>query len=122
MRVYTVHLSSDPAADPLFLKEGFSFWAFLFPLPWALWNRLWIESAFWVLIGAALFVTRERLGISPSIITATGLAAQIIFAFEARDFLRARLKRNGWWQTAVIFERDQDAAVQRWYHRDGAER
>lgn len=34
------------------LRDGFSFWALLFPLPWLLVKRLWLEAA--LLIGAYL--------------------------------------------------------------------
>ena len=122
MRAYTVHLPSEHGADPLLIKEGFSLWAFLFPLLWAIYHRLWVESAVLILIGAVLFVAQARWGISPNIATALGLAVQIIFAFEARDFLRANLTRRGWWQPAIIFGRNTDAATQRWYHFSGAER
>ncbi len=122
MRAYTVHLPSEHGADPLLIKEGFSFWAFLFPLFWSLYHRLWIESAVLILIGAVLFVAQARWGFSPNIVTALGFAVQIIFAFEARDFLRAHLARRGWWQPAIIFGRNVDGATQRWYHFSGAER
>jgi|JI10StandDraft_1071094.scaffolds.fasta_scaffold137625_4 hypothetical protein len=122
MRAYTVHLPPEHDADPLLIKEGFSFCAFLFPLFWALYHRLWVESAVLILIGAVLFVAQARWGVSPNTATALGLAVQTIFAFEARDFLRANLTRRGWWQTAVIFGRNIDAATQRWYHFAGSER
>ncbi len=122
MRAYTVHLPPEHGADPLLIKEGFSLWAFLFPLPWALYHRLWLESAVLILIGAVLFVAQARWGLASNTATALGLAVQAIFAFEARDFLRARLARRGWWQTAIIFGRNADAATQRWYHFAGAER
>ena len=45
----------------VFLRDGFSFLAFLFPPLWLLWHRLWVEAAvtFAVLIAAA---GAEQLG------------------------------------------------------------
>ena len=50
MPVYTVHepppRDSDDAADAadrfVFVRDGFSFWAFLFAPLWMLWHRLWL--------------------------------------------------------------------------------
>ena len=33
------------AADAAFIRDGFSFLAFLLPPLWLLWHRLWIEAA-----------------------------------------------------------------------------
>ncbi|MBB1249449.1 DUF2628 domain-containing protein [Rhizobium sp. G21] len=42
----------DPAVETLFIRDGFSWAAFLLPLPWMLYRRLWLIAALSV---AALF-------------------------------------------------------------------
>ena len=33
-----------PAADAVFVRDRFSWLAFLFPFVWLLWNRLWLAT------------------------------------------------------------------------------
>ena len=57
MTTYTVHEALIPpreldrrADDIVFVKEGFSWWAFLAPLPWLLYRRLWLETLAYVFV------------------------------------------------------------------------
>ena len=69
MAVYTVHEPPlkryETDADPerfVFVREGFSFWAFLFGPLWMLRHRMWVEFiAYLLLVGGLTFALR-RLG------------------------------------------------------------
>ena len=66
MRVYTVHLRRHglmPERDLVLVREGFSWWAFLFTSLWALWHRMWWEALglFAIVLGAG-FVAEYFLG------------------------------------------------------------
>ena len=58
MRLYTVHIrrnSEAPDHEAILVRDGFSWGAFLFTLPWALWRRMWL-GAFLILLGALLII------------------------------------------------------------------
>ena len=57
MSVYTVHEPPLRAADALpdaerfaFVRDGFSFWAFLLAPLWMLWHRMWLVLAVYVAV------------------------------------------------------------------------
>ena len=62
MRLYTVHQNPDPLSgnDLVFVKEGFCWPAFFFPMLWPLWHRLWLVALMVLVItGVVDAVTME---------------------------------------------------------------
>jgi Protein of unknown function (DUF2628) len=84
----------------VFLRDGFSFLAFLFPPLWLLSHRLWVEAAvtFAVLLGAAGVEQWGGLTVSLPI----QLMASIFVGCEGNGFRIARWRRRGWNEIAVI--------------------
>jgi uncharacterized protein DUF2628 len=84
----------------VFLRDGFSFLAFLFPPLWLLWHRLWVEAAvtFAILIGAAGV---EQLG-GWTVSLPIQLMLSIFVGCEGNGFRIARRRRRGWSDIAVI--------------------
>ena len=114
MRVWTVHIppggdtpARQPAA-PVLVREGFSWGAFLFGLPWLLANRLWLEAAGYlglVLLLGALLPGYARLPVL--------LGLELLLGLEARDLRRAALARRGWTEAHVVSEATEDLALAR---------
>ncbi|MGO4834631.1 DUF2628 domain-containing protein, partial [Rhizobiaceae sp. 2RAB30] len=46
--------SGRVSREPVFVRDGFAFLAFLVPFFWLLWHRLWIEAA--LALGVALLL------------------------------------------------------------------
>ena len=64
MRVYTVHLRQPgPDEDLVFIREGFSFWAFLLTWAWALWNQLWLFAGALIVANLAIAGTVVVVGL-----------------------------------------------------------
>jgi len=109
MRVWTVHLRPALAGKPartVIVREGFSWWAALFPLLWFLAKRLWIVAAFY-------FALATLLGfVLPSSISPWAMVAlQILAGFEARNLQRWALERQGFRLMGVVQGRNEDGAV-----------
>ena len=116
MRLYTVHAEppSPPGIEgwpepkprpPVLLREGFSFWAFVFGAFWFATNRLWWEAAgLLALTLAAAFLLPDPF--QPAAV----LVLHLIAGAEARDRLRARLARQGLPELAVVAAPDLDIA------------
>src|SRR5215469_11148463 len=71
MSVYTVHeppqRAAGLAADPnrfVFVRDGFSWWAFLLAPLWMLRHRLWLALAIYLLLAVALEILLRAFGAS----------------------------------------------------------
>ena len=69
MSIYTVHeppLKADQSTpDPdrfVFVRDGFSFWAFLFAPLWMLRHRLWLVFVGYVIVAVSLQVGLRLIG------------------------------------------------------------
>jgi len=101
--------SAAAGTPPVVLvREGFSWVAFLFALPWLLWHRLWLAA----LLYLALAVTIGLLLPGP-FGPAAGLALQFLLGAHANDLRRRRLARRGYAQAHGVAERDLVLATAR---------
>ena len=114
MRLFTVHQPPDGDPEDLVLvRDGFSFWAFLLTVLWALWNRLWWEAAALVVIWVVLSLIMNLLGADDFTQLMVSLGFQILVGFEARDLQRWALKRRGWEELGVVSGNSEEAAERR---------
>ena len=110
MRVWTVHTASTviPARTPVLVREGFSWGAFLFSLPWLLLHRLWLAALLWLVLAVGLLLLLP----APAGVVAV-LAGQFLLGCHAPDLRRWGLRRRGYDGLHVVAERDEDRAVAR---------
>ena len=113
MRVWTVHTAPAaapirPARAPVLVREGFSWGAFLFSLPWLLLHRLWLTALLWVAGALALMLLLP----APTGVVAV-LAGQFLLGCHAPDLRRWGLRRRGYDGLHLVAERDEDRAVAR---------
>jgi hypothetical protein len=114
MRVYTVHIAPGET-DPVLIKEGFSWPAFFFSLPWALWNRLWLVALLVVVVAGALDVSLMYAGLNEVVRFAAGLGYSVIVGYLANDWRRSRLARRGLRMEGIVAARGSDMARRRWF-------
>ena len=98
LKLYTVHTkqgSDHTLEKPIFLREGFNIFAFLFTFLWAIYQRLW-KFALVILLANVAIVMAMRFGLLGQVSGGlVGFGLQIIVGFHANDFLRARLQKKG---------------------------
>jgi hypothetical protein len=122
MAVYTVHQPPlkkyEAAPDPVrfaFVRDGFSFWAFLFGPLWMLRHRMWL-----VLLGYIVVVIAMQVGVR-LVGAPRGAAAFAIFmlallvGMEAGTLRRFTLGRRRWRNLGTIVGSDRDAVEQRFF-------
>jgi Protein of unknown function (DUF2628) len=104
MQIYTVHESSRPselleqrASDVVFIKEGFTWWGFLFGPLWLLYHGLWFEfiGALLILAGASSVLMEAGMS-SGDAATLANLLLALIVGFEGNNLRRWRLARKGY--------------------------
>lgn len=117
MTTFTVHA---PAGDLLaaarddrlaFVPEKASLGAFLVPMLWAPWRRLWVVFAGWLVVTVAIELIASRL--DPRLGAILSLAFAIWFALVANDLRRWTLERRGHRLVGLVEAHDLDEAEAR---------
>jgi hypothetical protein len=113
-RYYTVHLppresglkpppaESELETKAVFIRDGFSWFAFIVPLVFGLWHRQWLGLLAYVALSLAVTALAEFAGL--------GFAGEALFAFglslltglSANDWRRWRLGKANWREVAVV--------------------
>jgi hypothetical protein len=115
--VYSVYEPPSEAPDIVeradrlaFVKEGFSWPAFLVPLLWLLYYRMWLEFVLLALIYVALQLVFGTDPQGQALFGWASLAISVLFAFEANDLRAAALERRGYRLAGVASGRDRTEA------------
>ena len=122
-RIYTVHVRAWAASadrDAVFLREGFSWGAFIFSFLWALWHRLWFAALALLAITAVLALLGELLAIDPVTDAAIGLAWALTIGWHGNDFRRRALERQGYVTAGVVAAPSLIEAERRFFARQSA--
>ncbi|ODT09519.1 MAG: hypothetical protein ABS35_42900 [Kaistia sp. SCN 65-12] len=102
-------------ADRLvFVRDGFSWGAFLIPVPWMLYRRLWIALCFYALFLVAVEFASRQLGAPTA--AALGVLGALYLGFEGSALRRWALARRGFVETALVEAASRDEAEIRHFH------
>jgi len=122
MSIYTVHqppLQSGAAgAEPyrfVFVRDGFSWWAFLLTPLWMLRHRLWLALAVYLLASAVLDAGLRALGGSAFTLVLAGLLISLLAGLEAGTLRRAKLARGRWRNIGVVSGDRLEGAERRFF-------
>jgi hypothetical protein len=120
---YTAHLrpfARDVDRGAVFVKDGFSWAAFVFLPLWALYHRLWWVAFGIVVAFAGLAIATDMLLLDPFTDALIGLGLALIVGYEANDWRRADLYSRGWIERGLALGRDIDEAELDWFRRHPA--
>jgi hypothetical protein len=122
MIVYTVHepephaKSIEERADTIvFVKEGFTWWGFLFGPFWLLFNRLWLEFIAALLLFGALVAGLAQFGLRDQGTAFVNLFFMLLIGFEGNDLRRWRLDRKNYTFLASVAGRDFEECERRFF-------
>ena len=123
MPIYTVHQPPFGAADPLraaegfaFVRDGFSFWAFVAAALWMLWHRMWLVLLIYIAVAAGLDMAMYYAGVPTAIIVVVGLLGSVLIGIEASTLRRFALDSGGWENVGIVSGHDREDAEQRFFH------
>jgi hypothetical protein len=119
-RIYSVHVRAWSATvdrEAVFIREGFSWGAFLFSILWALSHRLWLGALIILALSAAVSLATDLLGVDPLTAGALGFALSLLIGFEANDWWRRSLERRGYVTAALIAAQSRLEAERRFFSR-----
>ncbi|MEP3437591.1 MAG: DUF2628 domain-containing protein [Hoeflea sp.] len=93
------------------IADRFAVLAFIAPVIWLLFNRLWLEAFAAALVTVAASMLASVPGqMVPAL--AIGLALQLITALEGRNWRASALQRRGWRLVDVVETEDADTAFE----------
>src|ERR1700756_3244535 len=121
MAVYTVH-QAPPRADAasaaerfVFVRDSFSWWAFLLAPLWMLRHRMWLVLLGYVVISGAIEAALVRFGASAAALALVGLLISLLVGLEASTLRRFALRRRGWSNVGIISGHDLEDAERRFF-------
>jgi hypothetical protein len=92
------------------LPEGFSFWAFLFGPLWFLFHGLWVSAILLVLVHMAVAGACQHFGVPEVFSGIASLTVSVLVGFNARDWWRLMLTRQGYRFEPVVLGRSLEQA------------
>ncbi|MFO1124517.1 MAG: DUF2628 domain-containing protein [Methylocystis sp.] len=116
MAIYTVHVPRAapgqlPAPEKIvFLRDGFSWPAFVFGPFWLAWRRAWIVAGLWTLLLVALALLAWKLRVSREAIYWLTLALAVWLGFEGGRLVGWNLARRGYVERDLVVGEDIDEA------------
>ena len=119
MKIYTVYTHPDKDIDqkPVFVREGFSFGAFVFGALWALYHRLWLVFLLIVAVDVALgYVSQMHLLLKPTVV-AIQFGFSLMVGYMGNDWIRARLLRSEFELVDITVSDSLLRAEQRYFER-----
>src|SRR5215813_4859614 len=133
MSVYTVYepplKAHESAPDPerfVFVRDGFSFWAFLLAPFWMLRYRLWLAFIGYVIVAIALQIALRLIGASSAVTIIVAALFSLLVGFEAATLRRFTLSRRGWKNVGFVVGDDLESAERRffdaWVNKSWSER
>ena len=119
MKLYNSYIKKSPnkaIEDIVLVKNGFSFFAFLFNILWFFYNRMWRESIAILIIGYLLIEISEKtiFGNFEAFIIMTGFL--VIIAINANHWYSSYLRRKNYLFAGYVFGRNREAAKLRFIH------
>jgi hypothetical protein len=122
MSVYTVHeppRRAGAAASDVerfaFVRDGFSWWAFLLAPLWMLRHRMWLVLIGYVVIAGAIEIPVKLSG-GPALATSLiGILLGLLVGLEAGTLRRFTLGRRGWKNLGVVSGDDLEDAERRFF-------
>lgn len=122
MSVYTVHepplRAAEASPDPerfAFVRDGFSWWAFLAAALWMLWHRMWLVFVIYLAVIVGVEAALRYAGASGVVVAVVGFFISFLVGIEAGTLRRFALARRGWKNVAVISGDDVEEAERRFF-------
>jgi hypothetical protein len=108
-----------PGGDPQgertrFIRDGFAFIAFVLPVVWFLWHRLWLWAVLFGLLFVATGYASEELGFG-WLVPLASLCASIFAAIEGPALRVSKLRRLGWTDVAAFDAPDHRTAEEMYF-------
>lgn len=118
MAIYTVYVppGDDPTAtsaaeSTIFVREGFSFPAFLFTPIWLIVRRAWLVFAAYVAVAVLIGVVVKVMEVDPIVASVASLLISAFIGIEASAIRQRKLEHRGYRHMASVVARNEEQAA-----------
>jgi hypothetical protein len=122
MKIFTVHEPAslegrgEAAARRIaFVKEGFSWPAFLIAPVWLVYHRMWLTLLGFLAAGVGLAGLERWLAPGSSLSATIEFALLLLFALEANNLRRWELQRRGYRMRTIVSGRDREECERKFF-------
>lgn len=107
MNIYSVYVNSSSKnhQEPIFIKQGFSFWASFFNCLWSLYHRMWLVTLITIAMSFLIHTV-----ISHNYIYLLDIALLFIFGFFGAEMREYDAKRKGYNLDDIVLAHDVEEA------------
>ena len=126
MAIFTVHFPpTGPGKPPapekvVFLRDGFSWPAFIFGPFWLAWRRAWLVAGLWTLLLVTLALIAWQLRVSRDAMSWLTLGLAVWLGFEGERLVGWNLARRGYVEQDLVIGDNLDEAEAAYFHRHRA--
>jgi hypothetical protein len=120
MAIYTVLAPAtrvgDAASDPMrtvFVRDSFSWPAFLIAIPWMLYRRMWLVLLGYIVVATAVALLLRS--VNENVTAIVMILLSFLFALEANNLRRWTLERRGFRLTGIAEGRNMEEAEVRYF-------
>ncbi len=100
-----------------FVRDGFSWLAFIFGPVWMLCNRLWLAFVCYCVAIFAITAMSIWFGLAEGAVTLASLVLALLVGFEAATLRRRKLMFWRWQDAGIVVEHNREAAERRFFDR-----
>jgi Protein of unknown function (DUF2628) len=127
MSIYTVyepplrgHVSAPDPERFMFVRDGFSIWAFVLAPLWMLRHRLWLAFVGYIIVIVLLSLGLRAIGASATLANIVTVLVSLLVGFEAATLRRFGLARRGWRNVGIVVGDDLESAERRFFDAWGS--
>lgn len=124
MTVYMVFEPPRAGGDPvrraermLFVRDRFSWGAFLLGPVWLAWRRLWLGLVGYIVVVGGVTIALRLVGASAGWPTLAVVLIGLLLGFEGVNLRRWSYLHRGWREAAVVAGESREAAERRFFDR-----
>lgn len=108
----------DAEARTVLIRDGFSVWAFVIPLVWFLWHRLWIETILIIAATVLLAALDKATNFGDWSMTGLSLLVSLLAGLEGNNRRIEKLRRKGYAEAGVVVASSHAEAEARYFGVD----
>src|SRR5262245_8607916 len=108
--------STESAERFTFVRDGFSWSAFIFGPLWMLTHRLVLVLVLWVVVVVAIAVAARLLAVPAGSELSVIILLALLVGFEAPTLRTWTLQRRGWRDLGIVVADDFEAAERRFFY------
>jgi hypothetical protein len=99
----------------VFLRERFSWAAFLFGPLWMIWRQLWLVLIIYLIVLGLIEFGLQSLGIASQVRFTVYFLIALLVGMEAASLRRWTLLRRGWRDRGIVVADDREMAERRFF-------